>query len=207
MEQLQQQLLPLRIQRLKALALQAHQAGAWGQEIGAWQALLGLEPQNAEAGPAISIAQTNLQHAWMYENAIEFVQQGRLAAAKEQLNMLWQVAPDYGDPAGFAEKVGTLPRLRKSYVGKAVNSAGKSFKIEFSSITQTGELVKGNYVGSRSSTFEGTIDEKGIFVFVVAKVKGLDRFKFTGKVQSDDHLAGTWENLDYLKYRGSWEAE
>ena len=72
MTQVQQELQPLRIQRLRALALQAQEAGEWGQEIGAWQALLGLEPQNPEAGPAISIAQVNLQHAWMYENAVEF---------------------------------------------------------------------------------------------------------------------------------------
>ena len=41
MKQLQQQLQPHRRQRLKALALQAQQAGAWGQEIGGWASAAG----------------------------------------------------------------------------------------------------------------------------------------------------------------------
>jgi tetratricopeptide (TPR) repeat protein len=205
MEQIQQQLLPRRVQRLKELALQARNVGEWGQEIGAWQALLGLEPKNAEAQQAISIAEVNLQHAWMYENAIEFAQQGQSAPAYEQLKMLWQVAPDYGDPAKIAEKPGiSLPRLKKSYGGKLVDTAGSPRKIVFSSITQSLNLVKGDY-GFESSTpikFEGTINGNGDFVFIPV-ASGL---KFVGKVQSDGHLAGKWDNLDSPTDHGTWEA-
>src|SRR5579871_6273904 len=168
MKQLQQEVLPRRIQRLKEIALQAHQAGAWGQEIGAWQALLGLEPQNAEAKQAVSIAQVNLQHAWMYENAIEFAQQGQLAAAKEQLNMLWQVAPDYGDPAKIAEKIDLFLQLKKSYTGTLIFGDGSTWDIWFLSIIQGNNSVKGEFVidSSRRSLFEGTINDNGDFVFM-----------------------------------------
>ncbi len=205
MKQLQQELHLFRIQRLKALALQAHQAGEWGKEIGAWQALLGLEPENLEADDAIIIAETNLQHAWMYENAIEFAQQGQLAAANEQLNMLWQVAPDYGDPAGIAKIFNPFsPRLKESYVGKFTNQKGATSKLEFSSITQNNGKVKGRYsLDSSTGLFEGMIENNGDFVFIASN--GV--FKIVGKMQSDGHLAGTWENLHNPVYHGPWEAE
>ncbi|HEU5369821.1 MAG TPA: TIR domain-containing protein, partial [Ktedonobacterales bacterium] len=209
MAQLQQELHPFRIQRLKALALQARNVGEWGQEIGAWQALLGLEPQNAEATQAISTAKVNQQHAWMYENAIEFAQQGQPAAVGEQLNMLWQLAPYYGDPAGLREKVGIFPRLKASYVGNVIGTKGsRGAKLEFVSVTQSGGRVKGNFVyGSGSSDFEGVINYTGDFVFMVAKTTHFGAFKFVGKVQSDGHLVGTWENLDSPGAGGTWEAE
>jgi tetratricopeptide (TPR) repeat protein len=210
MAQVQQELQALRIQRLKALALRARQAGAWGQEIGAWQALLGLDPQNPEAKRAIGIAQTNLQHAWMYENAVQFAQQGQLAAASEQLQMLWQVAPDYGDPARLEEKFGMYPpRLRESYVGTLIGKDGQHIIIRFLSITQRRNIVKGQYVHNNSpfGTFEGTINYKGDFIFIVARATGLSNLKFVGKVQSNGHLTGTWENRDAGEYRGSWEAQ
>ena len=43
MQQLQAELHPIRVQRLRDQAEQAHRAGVWGQEIGAWQALGGSQ--------------------------------------------------------------------------------------------------------------------------------------------------------------------
>jgi hypothetical protein len=121
--------------------------------------------------------------------------------------MLLQVAPEYGDPAKLAEKLGiSLPRLKKSYGGKLVDTAGSPRKIVFSSITQSLDLVKGDYVfeSSTSIKFEGTINGNGDFVFIPV-ASGL---KFVGKVQSDGHLVGTWENFsEPSKYHGSWDAQ
>src|SRR2546422_2019921 len=39
----------LRVKRLHDQAENAHAAGGWGQEIGAWQALLAIEPNNEQA--------------------------------------------------------------------------------------------------------------------------------------------------------------
>ena len=209
MAQLQQQLLPRRIQRLRILALQARKVGEWGQEIGAWQALLGLEPQNAEAKQAVSIAQVNLQHAWMYESAVQFAQEGQLAATKEQLKMLLQVAPDYSDPAGLAEKLGLFPQLKKSYVGTMKTNNSSPSNIEFLAITQSGGLAKGDFVHSSSvrSVFEGTINTKGDLAFIVASKNSLQNLKFAGKVQPNGYLVGTWESLDIDGHGGSWEAK
>lgn len=78
LEKLLQELHPIRAQRLRDLARNAQQAGAWGQEIGAWQALLKLEPQDKEAQERIPIAENNQTYAWMYESASQFIKDGML---------------------------------------------------------------------------------------------------------------------------------
>ncbi len=106
MQRLMAELHPIRVQRLREQAEQAHRAGVWGQEIGAWQALLGLEANDTQAQQRLPVAQQNQQYAWMYENAQEFAKSKNIPALKEQLGLLWQNAPYYGDPAGLTKLAG-----------------------------------------------------------------------------------------------------
>ncbi|HEY7127412.1 MAG TPA: TIR domain-containing protein [Ktedonobacterales bacterium] len=106
MQQLQAELHPLRVQRLRSQAEQAHRTGVWGQEIGAWQALLRLEPKDEQAQRRLPVAQQNQKYAWIYENAQEFAKEKDVVALKTQLELLWRDAPYYGDPAGLARLVG-----------------------------------------------------------------------------------------------------
>ncbi|HEU5198572.1 MAG TPA: hypothetical protein VFU32_02980, partial [Ktedonobacterales bacterium] len=106
MQALQEELHPQRVQRLRDQAEQAHRAGVWGQEIGAWQALLGLKPGDAQAQRRIPVAQQNLKYAWNYDNAQEFAKEKDIPALKTQLELLWRDAPYYGDPAGIARLAG-----------------------------------------------------------------------------------------------------
>jgi TIR domain len=121
MTRLQQALHPFRVNRLRERARQASQAGEWGQEIGAWQALLSIEPEDSEAQESKPIAEQNQNYAWMYENAVQLKEEGDLLASKLQLEMLWEDAPQYGDPKAIAEKVrAEAPKpisLKKSYKG------------------------------------------------------------------------------------------
>lgn len=102
MEKLMKALHPIRVKRLRERADNAHNAGEWGQEIGTWKALLGLQPDDAQAKERIPIAEQNQAFAWMYQAAAQFVQEGKDAAAVAQLRMLMQYAPYYGDPASLA---------------------------------------------------------------------------------------------------------
>jgi hypothetical protein len=106
MQRLLAELHPLRVQSLRQQAEQARSFGAWGQEIGAWQALLGMEPDNVQAKARLPIAEHNQKYALYYENALEFAKVNNLAALREQLHLLWRDAPYYGDPAGLAQRVG-----------------------------------------------------------------------------------------------------
>jgi hypothetical protein len=108
MDRLLAELRPIRIKHLREQAEQAYRAGAWSQEIGAWQALLGLEPNDTQAQIRLPVAQQNQQYTWMYENAQEFAKVKNFAAVKTQLELLWQAAPYYGDPAGLATESGAI---------------------------------------------------------------------------------------------------
>ncbi|HEY1348874.1 MAG TPA: TIR domain-containing protein [Ktedonobacteraceae bacterium] len=111
LQRLQKALHPLRVQRLRERALQAHTQGAWSQEIGALQALLALEPGESVAKARLALAHLHLRYAWMYESAIQFIAEQTLDAARVQLQMLWQEDPYYGDPAGLSQQIGlNLPQ-------------------------------------------------------------------------------------------------
>jgi hypothetical protein len=103
---------------LRSRAERAHREGHWGEEIGAWEALLKLLPQDTQAPERITVAEQNQQGALLYGNAQAFVKEGKLAAARDQLEKLWGKppayeegkAPYYGDPAGIGPIVGmTVP--------------------------------------------------------------------------------------------------
>lgn len=102
---------PIRKKRLRERALQAHRRGEWGQAIGAWEALLGLEPENGEATKGLEIAKHNQKFAYLYESAEKFVTEGDYLAAKTQLDMLLHDAPDYGDPRRLKPKINQDPAL------------------------------------------------------------------------------------------------
>ncbi len=54
----------------------------------------------------LKIARQNEQFAWMYTSAQQFIDNGDNASARDQLQMLWQDAPYYGDPAGLSKVLG-----------------------------------------------------------------------------------------------------
>jgi len=117
MDRLLEELYPLRSKRLRKQADEARRDGAWQQEIDSWNALVSVENQwrahrggnpkrasvEQEAKEHISIAKQNLQYAWMYENAVQFINNGNQDAAKTTLQELWQHAPYYGDPSNLAK--------------------------------------------------------------------------------------------------------
>lgn len=125
MTRLQQELHRYRVNRLRERAKQAYKSGEWGQEIGAWQALLGMEPQDPSAQRSLTIAEHNQDYSWMYENAVQLKEEGKHLPAKLQLELLWEDAPLYGDPKAIAKSVGAqipLPKLNNSYAGTFVQT-------------------------------------------------------------------------------------
>ncbi len=113
MQQLKNELHPIRVRLLRQQAEQADHAREWGQAIGAWQALLAIEPKDKQAQERLAIIQQNQQYDWLYANAQEFARANNLAALKEQLELIWRNAPYYGDPAGLAKLAGLTAARRK----------------------------------------------------------------------------------------------
>lgn len=122
MQRLQAELHPIRVQHLREQAEQADRTREWGQAIGAWQALLAIEPQDKQAKERLAIVQQNQQYDWLYANAQEFARANNLAALKEQLELIWQNAPYYGDPAGLAKLAGLVASRRKQQRKEFVTS-------------------------------------------------------------------------------------
>lgn len=175
MTRLQQELLPFRVSRLRDRARQAMQAGEWGQAIGAWQALLGMKPGDPEAKESIPIAEFNLNYAWMYENAVQLKDEGDLLAAKLQLEMLWEDAPEYGDPKAIAGTVDAkIPKpisLKNSYEGSyAFNddrTKNGTMKLVINSLNAQRGIKADIYFDSNSSpgySVIGTINTKGVII-------------------------------------------
>jgi tetratricopeptide (TPR) repeat protein len=105
-QRLKEDLNPIRVERLRERAETAHIKGEWGQAIGAWEALLGLEPEDWQAKKDIEIARHNQKYAYLYESAVRFLDEdGDIASARASLTELWHDAPLYGDPLGLAKDV------------------------------------------------------------------------------------------------------
>jgi hypothetical protein len=206
MTRLQQELHPFRVNRLRERARQARQAGEWGQEIGAWQALLSMEPEDSEAQKSIPIAEHKQNYAWMYENAVQLKEEGDLLASKLQLEMLWEDAPLYGDPKAIAEKVGAeAPKpisLKKSYKGtyQIINSSENGRPMELViKLQNTAEMVEADIF------FDGqaapTISVSGTFspnLGIELKGKGNKRswndilMNLTGHFEPSGEIEGTY---------------
>ena len=122
--ELRPQMLSRRLKQARKACLQ----GLWQDEIRFWQDILILEPSTEDLTPLLKspltlgstyhwnivenvkdrlrIAQQNSQSAWMYTGAQQLSQNKEYPAARNQLEMLWQDAPYYGDPADLAQKMG-----------------------------------------------------------------------------------------------------
>ena len=124
--ELRSQMIPLRLKQAREASMQ----GRWQDEIHFWEDLLALEPStedlvsqltspltihrcgsieyssSSDIQERLNVAQRNEQSSWMYESARQFIQNRDYAAASTQLQMLWQDAPYYGDPANLATTIG-----------------------------------------------------------------------------------------------------
>lgn len=120
MEGLQAELQLIRVRSLHEQAEQAHSTGEWGKEISAWQALLEMEPKDAQISERISVAQENQKYIYLYVRAQEFAKAKNVAELKTQLEHLWQKAPYYGDPDGLAKRAGLKapPSFREAMIAK-----------------------------------------------------------------------------------------
>ncbi len=121
--ELRTQMIPLRLKQARTASMQ----GRYQDEIRLWEDVLALEPSVQDLAPLLTspltlgksasnitqsiqerlqIARQNEQFAWMYTGAQQFIHNKDSAAARTQLQMLWQDAPYYGDPIGLAKMVG-----------------------------------------------------------------------------------------------------
>ncbi len=106
-------------------AREACNQGRWQGEIAAWENLLRFRPSQQELQGQIlmqdqgslernirsrlGIANWNEQHAWLYEQAQQALNENDQIAALRQLERLWKDSPFYGDPANLAPTVGLPP--------------------------------------------------------------------------------------------------
>jgi hypothetical protein len=210
MTRLRQELHPLRVQRLRERAKQAHSRGEWGQEIGAWRALLNLEPQDTQAQEAIPKAEYNQKYAWMYEIAAQFVEEGLLKPAALQLNILWQDAPDYGDPLGLRTKIKLeLPILKQIYHGtckSARDSSSIPMEIYIKSQDEHGNIsveIIFNKQTDKPSLCEGTVSLRDRNITLTEKRD--PNIKYKGVLSLDGSLTGEFIWSGGTIY--TWEAK
>ncbi|MBN8590364.1 MAG: toll/interleukin-1 receptor domain-containing protein [Anaerolineae bacterium] len=102
---LNEELLPIRVKRFTELANEACQLGDWGREIKSWDEVLRYQPRNREAAKRRKLAVLHNENSWYYENAKNCVLANRPEAAIEQLKMLYEKAPYYGDPENIARSL------------------------------------------------------------------------------------------------------
>ncbi len=121
--ELRTQMISLRLKQ----AREANMQGLYQDEIRLWEDVLALEPSAQDLAPLLKspltlgkatsnitqsiqerlqIAHQNEQSAWMYTGAQQFIHNRDNAAARTQLQMLWQDAPYYGDPSGLSKVLG-----------------------------------------------------------------------------------------------------
>lgn len=111
LQRVRKQLVPVRIQRLRTLADEAHATGAWGQEIGALRALSARVPDDGTIAGRLKLAENCQKWAWLYEDAHALALSGDKAATRLALLRLWDKAPEYGDPSGIAPDGMQPPKL------------------------------------------------------------------------------------------------
>ena len=119
-EQLQQidaALRPQLLAQCRAEAEAANRAGQWDQEIDAWNALLELDPDRAEAQEArtrIRLAREHQKNDHLYQDAAHMVAENNRAGAQQLLQQLYAQDSYYGDPEGLARKVKNV-RVRQTF--------------------------------------------------------------------------------------------
>mgnify|MGYP002403144550 CR=1 FL=1 len=157
MKKLADELQAVRVPRLRQRAQQAGQAGEWGQEIGAWKALLELKPQDEQARRRLALAKHNQKYASYYKDAQQFVEKGMVPSAKEQLKILWSDAPYYGDPARLATRLRIKGEIQdpNSYDKKVEEEARARARAEARARARAEEKAR----AARSKTHQGFIRE------------------------------------------------
>ncbi|HEU5345727.1 MAG TPA: TIR domain-containing protein [Ktedonobacterales bacterium] len=110
------QLIPFQLQRLRSQAEEAEKRGAWGEAIGAWQAILERTPDNAEAHDRLERNEQNKAASWLYTNARSLAQAQDWIAFQQMWRLLMEQAPDYGDPG---EVLSTVPRITFRQISSA----------------------------------------------------------------------------------------
>ena len=106
MQQLQALLRPIHIRRYLDEAERARAEGAWQQEVASLEALIRLEPQNAVWARRKKYAVQNRDNSELYEIARELAVREAKTQARDHLEMLWNNAPAFGDPANLGAEVG-----------------------------------------------------------------------------------------------------
>ena len=146
----------------------------------------------------------------MYEIASQFVQEKAFSEATIQLEMLWQEDPEYGDPAGLAQKV-RIVRLKESYKGTISLSGSSAVNIKLGSIVQKGNAISGKlfilkHNKEYPTSFNGSINKEGDLVFTAEKAEENAELRFSGKIHSDGHLAGSYGFPEEIsRETGIWE--
>ncbi|MBK9125750.1 MAG: TIR domain-containing protein [Chloroflexi bacterium] len=104
LDELNAQLQDQRIRNLERYAADARGVGDWNREIAALNAWGRLQGERT-VEPMLATARQNQQHANLYDQALN-VAANDPGAAGELLRMLYQGAPNYGDPRGLAARLG-----------------------------------------------------------------------------------------------------
>lgn len=107
LDELNAQLQDQRIRNLEIYAADARGVGDWNREIAALNAWGRLQGERT-VEPMLATARQNQQHAGLYDQALS-VAASDPGAAAELLRMLYQGAPNYGDPRGLAARLGVAP--------------------------------------------------------------------------------------------------
>jgi Tol biopolymer transport system component len=102
LEEIQNQLLPIQLARLRKQAMQAEAQGSWGEAVSAWQAFLEREQGDIEARAALERDKQNRDSEWLYINALTLAQQKDRVAFRQMWQLLVAHAPSYGDPNSIA---------------------------------------------------------------------------------------------------------
>jgi tRNA A-37 threonylcarbamoyl transferase component Bud32 len=134
---------------LKLLRQQTRQlvhAGKWDQEISVWRRVLQWQPEDAEAKVRIPIVEHNKQYAWMYENAVQLVNEEKLEAAKNLLKDMWHHAPKYGDPNNLAQQTGLDRHLETIQRATSAEEAGGCLFCLFGGVASTVGMLSHSWV-------------------------------------------------------------
>ena len=135
LDELDVQLEAQRIQNLERYAADARSTGDWPREIAALNAWGRLQGERTVA-PLLAVARQNQQYANLYVQA-ETLASSDPGAAGEMLKMLYQSAPQFGDPKGLATKLGVGAGPADSYRQPSADSKPISSSVQQSASEKT----------------------------------------------------------------------
>lgn len=115
LQQIHAERLPQLIAQYQTEVEAADEVGAWDQEIEALQHLLQLQTKRSDTQQTrtrITLAQLHQQHAHLYDDARQMLDEGNKEGARLALESLWAKDKYYGDPEGLAKRAKkiTAPR-------------------------------------------------------------------------------------------------